>query len=276
MLPERVFAPSTAEVTLVLLAGKSHTGYLTRFNPAALDIALALTQTARADARFAVEQVAYVAFHRGAGDPPPPPSRRGALKIHVSGGKTFAVDPVEPSQPGTLGMYARPAEAQSPYREIFFYNHGINLREVNEPLGAMLLQEGRLAASGLEAGLRAQKDEKRTPIGQILVENKRINQNAVDQAALLQQRRGTRLGEVLVEAGLASAEDIDFALSEQRKRGGKRIGQILIEMNLISEVDLARALARKFQLTFLDLDGCSINLEAVTELPREFIEKHRV
>jgi type II secretory ATPase GspE/PulE/Tfp pilus assembly ATPase PilB-like protein len=81
---------------------------------------------------------------------------------------------------------------------------------------------------------------------------------------------------VLIEAGLADAQDIEFALAEQRKRGGKRIGQILIEMKLISEEDLGVALARKFQLPFVDLDTCAINLEAVSELPREFIEKHRV
>jgi type II secretory ATPase GspE/PulE/Tfp pilus assembly ATPase PilB-like protein len=276
MLPERNFAPSMVEVTLVLVTGKSHSGYLTRFSPTAPDIALGLTQEAKANTRFAAEQVAFVAFHRTAADPPPAPTRRGALKIHVSGGKTFVVDPVEPNLPGGVGCYMRPAEAQSPYREIFFYNHGINLREVNEPIGALLVKEGRVGNDALQAGLKAQKDEKRTPIGQILLENKRINQAALDHAAALQQRKGTRIGEVLIEAGLADQHDIEFALSEQRKRGGKRIGQILVEMNLISEVDLAVALARKFQLPFVDLDACSINLEAVSELPRDFVEKHRV
>jgi hypothetical protein len=36
------------------------------------------------------------------------------------------------------------------------------------------------------------------------------------------------------------------------------------------------ALARKFQLPYVDLDSVSINLEAVAELERSFIEKHRV
>ncbi|MGC4087083.1 MAG: hypothetical protein QM756_04105 [Polyangiaceae bacterium] len=246
---------------------------MARFNPTAPDIALAFTHEGKANTRFAAEQVAFVAFHRAAGDPPPPPTRRGALKIHVSGGKTFVVDPVEPNAPRerSVATCARPSR-RAP-SEIFFYNHGINLREVNEPLGAMLVKEGRVG-SALQAGLKAQKDEKRTPIGQILVENKRINQAALDHAAALQQRKGTRIGEVLIEAGLADQHDIEFALSEQRKRSGKRIGQILVEMNLISEVDLAVALARKFQLPFVDLDTCSINVDAVAELPRDFVEKH--
>jgi type II secretory ATPase GspE/PulE/Tfp pilus assembly ATPase PilB-like protein len=276
MLADRTFAPSMAEVTLCLMNGKSHSGHLARFVPSMPDIALFAEQS-KGNSRFAAEQVAYVAFLRSAGEPPVPPGgRRGALKIHVIGGKTFVVDAVDPEIPGSIGLYARPAEANSPYREIFFYNHGVNLREVNEPLGALLVRDGRVQASAVEAGLRVQKQEQRTPIGQILLENKRVNQAALDQAAVLQQRKGTRIGEVLIEAGLADQHDIEFALSEQRKRGGKRIGQILVEMNLITEVDLAVALARKFQLPFIDLETCSINLEAVSELPREFIEKHRV
>ena len=125
-------------------------------------------------------------------------------------------------------------------------------------------------------GLQAQMDQPRTPIGRILVEHKRVEQSAIDQAAALQKRKGTRLGEVLIEAGLADAADIEFALQEQKKRSGKRIGQILVEMNLVSEVDLSSTLAKKFQLPFVDLDTCVINLSAVEELPRDFIQKHKI
>jgi len=265
-----------AAVSLILMNGQVHSGHLARFSPSVPDIALSLSREAKEKSRFAAEQVCYVGFHRATGEPPPLPHRlKASLKIHVGGGKTFLVDPVEPDAPGSVGFYARPAESQSPYREIFFYNHGVNLREINEPLGAMLVKEG-LPAAALEQGLAKQKTEKRTPIGQILLETHRVNASALDQAASLQSRKGTRIGEVLIEAGLAKAEDIEFALAEQRKRGGKRIGQILVDLKVISEVQLAVALARKFQLPYVDLDTCSINLEAVAELDREFIEKHRV
>jgi type II secretory ATPase GspE/PulE/Tfp pilus assembly ATPase PilB-like protein len=265
-----------AQVSLVLMNGRTHTGFVSRFSPSVADIALALSREGKDKSRFAAEQVAYVGFHRPAAEPPPLPRKLEAkLKIHVGGGKTFLVDPAEGETPGSVGFYARPAEPQSPYREIFFYNHGVNLREINEPLGALLVQGG-LESSALEKGLAKQKTEQRTPIGQILLETERVNASALEQAANLQRRKGTRIGEVLIEAGLAKAEDIEFALSEQRKRGGKRIGQILVDLKVISEVQLAVALARKFQLPYVDLDSVSINLEAVAELDRAFIEKHRV
>jgi len=270
---DRSFSPGLATVTVVLVDGQNHVGQVPRFSPAVADLAIT---TAAGKASFAAERVAYVGFHRPMGGPPAPPStRRGALKVHVAGNVTLVVDP-EPGPPGPLGFYAKPAEGQSPFKEIFFYNHGIKLRELNEPLGEMLLRDGRLGASALERGLEAQKGQPRTPIGQILVEHKRVDSGAIEQATQLQKRKGTRLGEVLIEAGLADAADIEFALSEQRKRGGKRIGQILVEMNLVSEVDLSSTLARKFQIPFVDLDTCAVNLAAIEELPRDFIEKNRI
>jgi type II secretory ATPase GspE/PulE/Tfp pilus assembly ATPase PilB-like protein len=276
MAMERTFAPTPATVTVALVDGTTHTGLLARFSPAVADLALAAVKGSPPKVPLPTERIAYVGFHRSAGDPPSLPSaRRGGLKVHVTSNLSFLVDP-EPNPPGTLGFYAKPAEPSSPFREIFFYNHGIRLREINEPIGSMLVKEGRVGQTAVDQGLKAQKDQPRTPIGQILVEHKRVEQGAIEQAAVLQKRKGTRLGEVLIEAGLADAADIEFALQEQRKRGGKRIGQILVEMNLVSEVDLSTTLAKKFQLPFVDLDTCVINLSAVEELPRDFIQKHKI
>src|SRR4051812_27049464 len=119
MSTDRTFGQGLAKVTVVLVDGQSHTGQLARFSPATAD--LAITGSA-GRLSFATERVAYVAFHRPAAGPPSPPSaRRGALKVHVYGGVTLTVDP-EPGPPGPLGFYARPADALSPYKELFFYN----------------------------------------------------------------------------------------------------------------------------------------------------------
>jgi len=270
---ERNFSPAFATVTVLLLDGTSHVGQISRFSPAIADLSLG---SANGKMSIAAERITYVGFHRAAGGPPRPPSkRRGSLKVHLSTELVLVVDP-DPEQPGPLGFYATPADAQSPFKEIFFYNHGIRVRELNEPLGEMLVRDGRVGSPELQQGLQAQQGQQRTPIGQILVEHKRIESGALEQAAQLQRRKGTRLGEVLIEAGLADSADIEFALAEQRKRGGKRIGQILVELNLVSELDLSSTLAKKFQLPFVDLDTCAVNLSALEELPRDFIEKNRI
>jgi len=275
MATDRTFN-SPQVVTVGLLDGQTRTGTLARFSPNMPDLTLTMPSP-QPRMTLAAERIAYIGFHRPPGDPPPAPgARRGDLKIHLSAGKTFLVDLVDPSANDAVGFYAYPAESRSPLRDIFFYNHGVNLKELNEPLGSMLVRDGRVGGAALEKGLAAQKEQKRTPIGQILIEHKKIDRHALEQATSLQSRKGTRLGEVLIEAGLADPNDIEFALAEQRRRGGKRIGQILVEMNLVSEIDLSMTLAKKFQLPFVDLDTCSINLLAIEELPREFIEKHKI
>jgi type II secretory ATPase GspE/PulE/Tfp pilus assembly ATPase PilB-like protein len=277
MLAGRALTQDLASVTIGFLDGRSQTGQLQKFSPTMTDLTLLVSNAPMPKRIFAAERIAYIGFMRGAGDPPPPPhARSGAVRFHVSGGVAFLAIPQETEARGGTGFYARPCDAQSPFREIYFYHHGVNLKEIDLPLGELLLADGKLGTAALAQGLEAQKEQKRTPIGQILVENKRLEPAALAHATALQQRKGTRLGEVLVEAGLAKAEDIEFALAEQRKRGGKRIGQVLVELKLVSEVNLAMTLAKKFQLPFVDLDTCTIDLGAVEELPREFIQKYRV
>jgi len=273
MANDRAFNPPQV-VTVGLLDGQTRTGTLARFSPMTADLTLTMPSP-HPKMTLAAERIAYIGFHRGPTDPLPQ-ARRGDLKIHLSAGKTFLVDLVDPAATDAVGFYAHPAESRSPFRDLFFYHHGVNLKELNEPLGSMLVRDGRVGTTALEKGLAAQKEQKRTPIGQILVEHRKIDRHALEQAASLQSRKGTRLGEVLIEAGLADPHDIEFALAEQRRRGGKRIGQILVEMNLVTEIDLSMTLAKKFQLPFVDLDTCSINLLAIEELPREFIEKHKI
>jgi type IV pilus assembly protein PilB len=61
-----------------------------------------------------------------------------------------------------------------------------------------------------------------------------------------------RLGEVLVERDLLSADELDSALEGQRG-SGKRLGEYLVDAEIIDERDLAQALADQFGLEVVDL-----------------------
>src|SRR5262249_32121019 len=122
---DRTFAPSPAAVTVGLVDGKTQVGHVARFSPSAQDLTLTLARHTGARTTIPGERVAFVGFHRQPGEPPSPPSaRRGGLKIHLSGSRTFLVD-ADSGTPGAVGFYAKPAEPESPFREIFFYGHGV-------------------------------------------------------------------------------------------------------------------------------------------------------
>jgi response regulator RpfG family c-di-GMP phosphodiesterase/DNA-binding NarL/FixJ family response regulator len=62
-----------------------------------------------------------------------------------------------------------------------------------------------------------------------------------------------RLGERLIEAGLASAEAIDQAIQHQRITG-HRLGDCLVELGLVQETALLRFLATEFKTRYVSAD----------------------
>src|SRR5688500_15332445 len=82
-----------------------------------------------------------------------------------------------------------------------------------------------------------------------------------------------RLGELLVEAGLISAAELDGALEQQRRLGG-HIGRILIDAQLVTEAGLVTFLARQLQLrvaTFPEEPPAVLSI-----IPVQVAERYRV
>ena len=258
-------------VTLGMLDGSTKTGSLMRFSPRLTELAL---DCSGGPQLIAAEQIAFIAVHR------PPTERLNALgpgatayKIHVTGHRSFAVEMRVPDGPTPIGFMAYPRELDGPYKQLFFYRHGVAAREKDEPIGEMLVSAGVVRPEQLADAIERQRDGRTTPIGQILVELRKVTLDDVERAAATQARRKLRIGEVLVEAGLVTTADIDLALAEQRRRKGKRLGEVLVEMKLVSEEMLTRTLARKFDLPFVDLDACALDDAVAATMPRELIAK---
>jgi type II secretory ATPase GspE/PulE/Tfp pilus assembly ATPase PilB-like protein len=272
--PEPGAQTARVVVTLATLRGDLSTGSIQSFSPNAVDHRVEPAE--RGAARmFAAESVAWVGFHRDPHASDPPASANAQpLRVHVHGGRQFMVrvDPASLNHP--LGFFAACADAHGPFREVWFYHHGVKARELVEPIGSILMRRGVLAPERLARGLETQAAERAAPLGQILVEQRRLSPDAVVQAVELQKRSRMRIGEVLVEAGLATEEDINAALVEQKRRQGRKLGEVLVELGTITEADLAITLAEKFSVPFVDLDQATIEPAAVKAVPRELLEKH--
>ena len=61
-----------------------------------------------------------------------------------------------------------------------------------------------------------------------------------------------RLGDLLVQQGLLTEEQLRFALDEQ-KRSGRKLGRIVVESAFVTEEAISRALARQLQIVYTDL-----------------------
>jgi type IV pilus assembly protein PilB len=83
------------------------------------------------------------------------------------------------------------------------------------------------------------------------------------------------IGQRLVRAGLLSADELEFALNEQ-KRSGDRLGNILRRLNLVSEETLAQDLAVSAGIEHVNLRNLSIDPKVVEVIPEAFARKNKV
>ena len=89
-----------------------------------------------------------------------------------------------------------------------------------------------------------------------------------------QAKKAKQLGEILVEQGFVTQEQLNSAL-EEHQRGGKLLGRVLIDMGLIKENDLVRALSTQVGLEFVDLTDYPIEAWAPSLLPENVARRYR-
>ncbi len=95
--------------------------------------------------------------------------------------------------------------------------------------------------------------------------------------ALRQKRLDRRLGDLIVEAGIASREDVEQAAALAR-RVRRRIGEILTEQGMAEERDVYQQLAILHELRFADVADLLpiVDREVVARISRQFREYHHL
>lgn len=88
-------------------------------------------------------------------------------------------------------------------------------------------------------------------------------------------QRSLRLGEMLVEQGVITHENLETALEKQRG-SGKRIGDILIELGYAAETDVLHCLQVQAGVPYLPLELYDVQPEVAALLPAAFARKHRL
>ncbi len=84
-----------------------------------------------------------------------------------------------------------------------------------------------------------------------------------------------RLGDLLIQQGLLTDEQLKFALDEQR-RSGRKLGRIVVESAFVTEEAISQALARQLQATYVDLKQFNPRQELIALLPEAQARRFRV
>ena len=91
------------------------------------------------------------------------------------------------------------------------------------------------------------------------------------------QRGPQRLGNILVERGYVTVDQLQSALELQKKQGnGKLLGEILVDLQYCTEDHITECLACIYGVPFAKLEPRIADPRIVDVLPREYIEKNLV
>jgi type IV pilus assembly protein PilB len=88
-------------------------------------------------------------------------------------------------------------------------------------------------------------------------------------------RQDKRLGELLVENGLLTAEQLQQALVEQ-KRQRRPLGQLLLASQVVDEKALAGVLSLHFGVPLIDFGRARVEKEALALVPESYAREHTI
>ncbi len=205
------------------------------------------------------------------------PIRDGELveKIETVTGEIFEMR-VPPEQVHKNGFYAFPFDPKASYRNIFFTPQGVRQRLETRPLSDILEERGWLEKDKIQDILSEQKRLRSRKVGEIIAEEHNVKKEKIDeianQAQDIPSAQRIRIGDLLINAGLVTREQVEGALKTQSAGKKKRVGELLIERGLINEDQLLQALSAKFRMPIVDLDLVTPSEEAISILGRELVQ----
>jgi type IV pilus assembly protein PilB len=98
---------------------------------------------------------------------------------------------------------------------------------------------------------------------------------AADSSSRFAVRQEKRLGELLLEQGLLSKEQLDLALQEQKSKR-MPLGQVLLKTGLVEEKALAQVLSVHFNVPLIDFSRNRLQKEALSLIPESYAREHNV
>ncbi|MCP5215949.1 MAG: Flp pilus assembly complex ATPase component TadA [Pseudomonadales bacterium] len=91
---------------------------------------------------------------------------------------------------------------------------------------------------------------------------------------MTEPKRKLRLGDLLVQAGAITEEQLMTALTEQKK-SGMRLGRALISMGYVDEDKLLNILSQQLKLPYIDLKNFNFDEDLVRRLPETLARRFR-
>lgn len=148
--------------------------------------------------------------------------------------------------------------------------------DVDMNLGQLLLRQGLLSEEDLADAL-SEHERSGLPLAQVVVRLGLVKEDALVGALGAQQQSKAKkgVGEMLLEQGCITQEQLDKALMTQ-KMTGKRLGQTLVDLKFMPEERLVESLANQFDVPRVKLDTFDIDDDAGMYLPEDLCRENKI
>jgi type II secretory ATPase GspE/PulE/Tfp pilus assembly ATPase PilB-like protein len=255
------------QLVIHLKTGDTCYGYLARpFGANDVDIEVLDDQTQR-KLTFSLDEV-YALFFAMIPDWATSKEPSAAEEIQTLTGDTFTAT-VFTDRKYLKGFIGLLQDETLPFRLVFFTFSGVRSRHQARLIGEILLEEGLVTDDRLDETLSLQNGLRSRRMGEVIAETTDIPHTEIEKTLAESSRNpanAQRVGDILVEAGLVTREQVEKAFESQQSGKKIKVGELLVSQGLITEEQLLSALATKFRLQYLDLETVIPSEEALGRL----------
>ena len=91
----------------------------------------------------------------------------------------------------------------------------------------------------------------------------------------MQKRDNILIGQMLIDAGIITPEQLEMALKEQKK-SKKFICSVVIQLGLASEEDVFMVLSRQLNVPYIKIKNFSVQQDAIAKVPAKFVFHYKL
>lgn len=83
-----------------------------------------------------------------------------------------------------------------------------------------------------------------------------------------------KLGELLVETGLITQDQLDLALKEAQEQKGVRLGSVIVKKGYATDIDIAQTLSFQLNIPYVDMSSAVVDPEAIKLVSERLAKKY--
>ncbi|HUF22382.1 MAG TPA: ATPase, T2SS/T4P/T4SS family, partial [Burkholderiales bacterium] len=176
------------------------------------------------------------------------------------------------------GLYLFLTQGEDKVLRLFIPAQAYRDYSIGPSLGEMLSGQHTDTVDFVKLGLQFQNDLRSQRIGDYLTASQIISRDLLEQVLKDRDRSHPEgaLGQILLRENLLTNEELDQAVTLQRRDRKLPLGEILVEMGVIDRATVNRMLVRKLGIPFVDPSRFDIDPEVLNLVERRLAEKHHV